>query len=127
MTGESEAREFSRSVVCAHAQVRVESGVLVEGSAHDVSMNGVLFSSTQCLPVGSSVHVTLLLDGGYGEQRIEAEGHVVRVVTDGVAIEFKHISADSVEYLKRLVLYNADDADKVDSEIQNHVGLKRRG
>lgn len=126
MSQESEAREFTRSPVSALAQVRLESGVLVEGNAHDVSLNGVLFNSTQALPVGNHVHVTLLLDGGNGEQRIEAEGHVVRLIEEGVAIEFEHINAESLEHLKRLVLYNAKDADKVDEEFESHIGIKRK-
>lgn len=126
MSQEFEAREFSRSPISALAQVRLESGVLVEGNAHDVSLNGVLYNSSHCLPVGNLVHVTLLLGGSRGQQRIEAEGHVVRVIQDGVAIEFEHINAKSIEHLRRLVLYNAQDADKVDSEFESHIGLKRK-
>ena len=127
MTAHQEGREFSRSPVTARAQVRLESGVLVEGRAHDVSLNGVLFYSDQLLPVGNAVHVTLVLNGGNGEYRIETEGHVVRVLEAGVAIEFTEVDADSIEHLRKLVLLNAIDADKVDEEFESHVGLKPRG
>ena len=92
-----------------------------------MSLNGVLFTSTQCLPAGNSVHVTLLLNGGSDDQRIEAEGHVVRVVEEDVAIEFDNICAGSVEHLKRLVLYNAEDTDKVDGKFESHIGIRGKG
>jgi len=126
MTQSIEAREFSRSPVQTRVEVRLKSGVLVEGCARDVSMNGVWFCTERSLPVGNQVRVSVVLGGGASEQRIETVGSVVRVDEGGVAIGFTKIDAESVDHLRNLVLYNADDAEKVDQEFRSHVGLKRR-
>lgn len=124
MTQDLEGREFSRSEVAARVEVRLESGVLVEGQARDVSLNGILFSTERSLPMGHPVSVTLVLEAGTWEERIETAGYVARTGERGVAITFTSIDAESMEHLRRLVLYNADDADRVDDEFQAHVGLK---
>jgi hypothetical protein len=118
------AREFSRSRVCVKSEVRLNSGILLEGEVRDVSMNGIWFATERLLPIGNKVRVHLLLKGG-GENRIETEGEVVRVDDGGIAINFTTIDAGSIEHLRNLVLYNADDIDQADREFQEHVGLKK--
>ena len=124
MTSESESREFSRSPVNVKSLVRLESGVLVEGLIQDVSMNGVLFKAERLLPIDTCVRLVLILEGGQGELKIDTHG-IVRRLDEGVmAIQFQNIDAESIEHLRRLVLYNAIDPDKVDREFQQHIGLK---
>jgi len=126
MAKSTEAREFSRSPVRIRAEIRLTSGVLVEGQARNVSLNGLLFATERALPIGHDVKVSLILDTGSQEHRIETAGHVARVEAQGVAIAFNHVKAESLEHLRQLVLFNADDADKVEQEFTEHVGLHRR-
>lgn len=122
----TEHRECSRSPVNARIEVRLSNGVVLEGEAVDVSLRGLMFLTERRLPVGKSVLVVLLLDGGLDQQRIEVGGHVARLDDDGVAVEFTQIDADSVQHLRRLVLYNAPDVEQAQYEIANHIGIERK-
>ena len=124
MTSESESREFSRSPVNVKSLVRLESGVLVEGLIQDVSMNGVLFKAERLLPIDTCVRLVLILEGGQGELKIDTHGIIKHLNKNIMAIQFQNIDAESIEHLRRLVLYNAIDPDKVDREFQQHIGLK---
>jgi hypothetical protein len=121
-----DAREFSRCLVTAKVEVRLDSGVLVEGRSRDVSLNGLWFASERSLPVGNTVKVMLVLNAGGTEHRIEVHGHVVRVDEGGVAVEFTEIDSDSVDHLRRLVMYNAESAEQVETEFNSHLGIRRR-
>jgi hypothetical protein len=120
-------REFSRSLVRIQSEVRLPSGILLEGQINDVSLNGASFASANALPIGNEVHVTLILGGGETtELRIKAEGEVARLVEGGVAIQFTSVDAEGLEHLRKLVLYNAEDADKTSKEFDEHMGLRPR-
>lgn len=125
MTAKSEERAFTRSPIGLQMQVRLACGVLLEGHAMDISMNGVLFATERSLPVGSKVKVSLVLDSNEQHHRIDTEGSVTRVTDQGVAIEFDTIEHDSVEHLRNLVRYNSPDAERTDEELGSAVGLKR--
>jgi len=73
------------------------------------------------------VRVSLILDTGTCEHRIETAGHVARVEDQGVAIAFRHVNAECLEHLRQLVLYNAENAERVEEEFASHVGLHRKG
>jgi len=122
----SESREFTRSPVRVRTQVRLASGVLLEGQARDVSLKGILFATERALPKGTAVRVAMVLAIGGQELRIETEGAVARVGEGAVAIEFTQIDSESVEHLRNLVLYNAPDTDQVEKEFAEHVGLRPR-
>ncbi len=122
----SESREFTRSPVCVRTQVRLASGVLLEGQTRDVSLKGILFATERALPKGTVVRVAMVLEIGGQELRIETEGAVARVGEGAVAIEFTQIDSESVEHLRKLVLYNAPDTEQVEKEFAEHVGLRPR-
>lgn len=126
MADKSQGREFSRSPVHVRTEVRLTTGVLVEGQARNVSLNGLLFATERALPMGHTVKVSLILDTGAGEQRIETNGRVARLEEAGVAIAFDQVDAGSLDHLRQLVLYNADDSEQVEREFDAHVGLRRR-
>ncbi len=108
------------------SRVYLPSDLVLDGRVRDVSLNGVWFETEHALPVGNTVRVCLVLPGGNEELRIEAEGQVTRIEQGGVAIEFAEIDAESIEHLRKLVLYNAGDTDRVVDEFEAHIGLKRR-
>jgi len=126
-TKKVEHREFSRSSVSVRSQVRLQCGVLLEGRVCDVSMNGVRFITERSLPVGSVVRVSLTLGDPEGhEVRIDVAGAIARIVEKGVDIQFTSIDAESVEHLRNLVLFNAEDGDRVEREFDDHVGIRRK-
>ncbi|HEX72220.1 MAG TPA: hypothetical protein ENN65_02785 [Candidatus Hydrogenedentes bacterium] len=126
MGSKPDCREFTRSEVNTRMEVRLPSGIVLEGCSRNVSLSGVLFATERSLPVGNSVRATLLLHHGHNEHRIAAEGFVVRVTDCGVAIEFTKISPESLEQLRHLVKDAADDAEQVEREYQARVKSKRK-
>ncbi|HOQ90378.1 MAG TPA: PilZ domain-containing protein [Candidatus Hydrogenedentes bacterium] len=123
-TAKSEQREFSRCRVSFRVEVRTRCGVLVDGSAEDLSLKGVLLKTERSLPLDAPVRVAILLDGPEGGYRVECEGTVARIDRRGVAIAFTAIDGDSLEHLRQVLRLNAEDADHADNEFLTHVGLK---
>lgn len=109
-TNDSEGREFMRCRLRARGEVRLPSGVLLEGRTQDISLKGVWFATERSLPVGNSVRVCLSLHSGDEQYHIETQGVVVRVGPGGVGIEFTEIDSASIEHLRNLVLFNTEDA-----------------
>jgi hypothetical protein len=123
----NESRAYTRSPVRSRMEVRLPCGILLEGSARDISIKGVLFDTERSLPIGSKVKVNLVLDSGQEEFRLDLEGVVARITEHGVAIEFTEIDVGSVEHLRNLVLYNSPDTTQTDKELAATIGLKRKG
>ncbi|MCH8924496.1 MAG: PilZ domain-containing protein [Planctomycetes bacterium] len=87
----------------------------------DVSMNGVFIRSGELIPAGSKCRVRLSNDSGL---LIDAEGEVSRVDADGMAVQFTSLEVDDYQHLRRLVHYNAADADRVAGEIEDSSGIR---
>ena len=125
MPSNSDQRRYSRSTIRARAELRLHTGIVMEGESRDVSMNGLFVKADHMFPVGNVCQVVLVLEGGDREFRIETSGEVVRVSEEGIAIEFEQIDLDSMEHLRKLVLYNADDPEQVEQEIEDSAGIHR--
>ncbi len=119
-----EGREFSRSHVSVNAELRTQCGLVMVGAVRDVSMKGVWVAYERTLPRGTPVKVALLLQDAEEKHRICAQGHVVRADINGIAVEFEDVDAEGLEHLRRLVLYNAEDTDRVETEFDSHLGIK---
>jgi hypothetical protein len=110
-----ESRRFSRSPVHAFAEIRLHSGVLLEGLIRNASLTGVWFVSTRSLPLGNPVTIEILLSINGKRYRITSQGRVARVGEGGVAIEFASLSEDCAETLRQLMLSHSPS-----SEIPHH-------
>ncbi len=124
MSKVKEKRRFTRSRVAVRVEVRLDCGVLIEGRARDVSLNGLCFETERSLPLGSHVRVRMALDGGMGEAHIECAGIVSRLDSQGVAIELDQVAAESLEHLRQLIRYNAPDAAQAEQEFEEHLGIR---
>lgn len=118
-------REFIRCQICLKANVQLANGILLEGQTENISMKGLWFRTEKTFPKNTPVKVHLYLSGTHGEESLYLRGHVVRIEADGMAIKFEEIDADSVEHLKRLLMYNTSEADKMYEEFDEHLGLKK--
>ncbi|MCP4640371.1 MAG: PilZ domain-containing protein [bacterium] len=125
MTNQEDHRDFTRVEVHIAAEVASEGRSEIHGTIDDLSMNGVLVVCDEPYPVGAFCDIRLILRGGEETVRVEGRGQVKRVETPGMALEFTEIDADSVDHLRRLVLYNAPDSDRVESELDSSLGIKR--
>lgn len=116
-----EQRRYTRSTVCARAELRLSCGMLMEALSRDVSLNGMFVNSDRMLPVGHTCHVTLMFEGGVGKFRVATNGRVVRVDEDGIAIEFEEVEMEGGEHLRKLLLCNADEPERMREEMEASV------
>lgn len=125
MTAINENREFTRSPLKMHVEISTDTGVMIECTIADISMNGVKVECASMLPVGAVCAVSIVLNTGGTPIRARATGKIVRGEGNTMAIEFTRVDDESLEHLRALVLYNSPDVDKTDGEIHEHPGIKR--
>ncbi len=105
MLSYNEKRGQMRSAVPMHVEVRLESGVLVDGHAVNVSMNGLFFMTERSLPVDCRVRVYLTHEDKPCEHII-CRGKVSRLDEWGMAIAFDQVNPEQMETLYRYIRYN---------------------
>ncbi len=109
MSGYRENRGQMRSAVPLRVEVRLESGVLVEGRAANISMNGLFFLTEFSLPLGCRVRVCLTHEDRPNEHII-CSGKVSRLGDWGIAIAFDQVNPAHMEILYRYIRYNGASA-----------------
>lgn len=120
-----ERREFSRVSVAMRVEVTAGKKTILSSQLKNISMGGLFLISPEKLPVGADCQVDILLEDPTRQDRITARGKTVRVAEEGMAIHFQEIiGPESYHHLRNLVLYNAPDAEKVEKEIEDHIGIK---
>ncbi|MBI2425271.1 MAG: PilZ domain-containing protein [Candidatus Hydrogenedentes bacterium] len=124
MEQQAEQRECSRCPVEARAELRLSTGVLIEGAAVNLSMNGMLFSTERTLPMNHDVHATIILELDGIECRIDTYGVVARVDEGQVAVQFQQISAGSLDQLRQLVIYNGSGTERSSGGQKTAIGKK---
>ncbi|KAA3620403.1 MAG: PilZ domain-containing protein [Calditrichaeota bacterium] len=125
MPDSNDQRKFTR----VHIQVEVETeeGCVqrMHGETNDLSLGGFFVETADEMEVGYEGRMEILLDGGLDVVPIEIQGKVVRACDDGYGIEIvKVYGVDSFSHLRNLVIYNAPDVQKVQSEFEFYAGLK---
>jgi hypothetical protein len=120
-----EQREFTRIPIRRTAEIVTDAEGIVAEATRDISAKGLYVEGVSGLPAGSSCRVRLPLLGVPGTATIETDGRIVRSEPAGVAIEFTGMDLDSFHHLRNLVLYNAPDPVQVETEFENHLGLRR--
>ena len=121
-----DSREFTRVPIKVEAEVHAENKSIFCDQTGDVSMKGLFLKSTTRFPSGTHCDVTLFLGGREGGMRIDVKGVVEHSSEKGMGVQFTEIGLDSYEHLQNLVLYNSQDSHKVEQEIKDHLGLKKR-
>lgn len=118
-------REFTRNPVRLPATVTFEGGHVVTGQTRELSMNGLF---VECDPADTAIdtpcRVKLTLPDGSTE--LEMEARLANRLSSGLGIAFTGIDTDSFAHLKRLILFNASDYQRVSDEIEHHAGFKTR-
>ena len=122
-----EQRKYSRSPVSLSVQVRLESGVLVEGNASNISLNGLLLETERSLPLGSPVKIQMTIGHGNEKTDIMCPGVVSRLDERGVAIEIGKIDDESLYRLCSLVRATASDDVALEKELEQRLGASCTG
>lgn len=88
----------------------------VEGQVVNLSLTGMLFKSSDEIPINTPLDIVFLLTGTTSRLTINLKGAAVRVDERGTAIEFNEIDIDSFIHLKNIVAYNEGNEDKIMEE-----------
>lgn len=91
-------------------------GKSVKGEVVNLSLTGMLFKSSEEIPVNTALDIVFFLTGTTSRLTINLKGEAVRVDKRGTAIEFKEIDIDSFIHLKNIVAYNEGNEDKIMEE-----------
>jgi hypothetical protein len=106
-------------------EVTVKTAHVLIQDAHivNISLSGMLLKAEAELPVGALCETRISLNAK-PPIYLKMDGHVVRQTTEGFAINFDDMSSDTLEHLKHLVMYNAENPTEVDRQNFRHPGFK---
>jgi hypothetical protein len=125
MDGEGNKREFTRVPVQVPIELQAAGRSYPGLLTGNLSMKGLLLRTEAELAKDSPCSLRIVLAPGIAE--IRAEARVVRVYPGALALQFTRLlGTESFEHLRRLVIYNASDPEKVEDEFHDHAGIKPR-
>lgn len=122
-----ERREFLRIPFHAAVEINARQFSYRAESDIDVSMSGVRLSYGDPVPPAGSLCMVSLFLQPLDEQSIviEAAGKIVRSDSGSIAVEFTGLDPDSFYHLRQLILNNAGDPEKAESQFDAHWGIRR--
>jgi len=129
MKAGKDLREYTRIAVKTAVEVEAEGREKVIGETECVSMKGLFIDCDTPYPVDTEVVIRVFVGGRGSHVEVWAKGLVTFVNDEGMAAQFTtHLGMDSYVHLHKLVLFNADaEADKIEAEIETHLGDLRSG
>ncbi len=124
-SGFEDRREFTRVSARAEVEVLTEENWKISGSSANLSLNGLLLEVSLPTLVGKSCSVTLSLPAEPEPLRINAKGIIVQSQKGKMGIQFTSVDCEDFDYLRNLILYNASDPIRIETEFDSHLGLKK--
>lgn len=107
--------DFKTRVVLKCAGETISS----DADSRDISLKGMFIKTDKLLAVGTPCDLELILTGASTNLNLAIKGTITRREADGLGVSFDGIDLDSYWHLKNLLLYNAQDPDKVEKEFPN--------
>lgn len=105
-----------RSRVCVHFDAYVYcSGEKIPVTTCNISMKGALFYPE---PKLAGKHEGTVVFELAKDVTLRIKGRIVRANDVGLAIDFESMDADAFFHLRNMVRYAANDAEKIDAEMQ---------
>lgn len=121
-----ELREFTRVRIEAQASGEEQTGRSIRGVIADISAKGLYLSCKQPPEEGITCEITIKLVNERKSAPIHLLCRVVRKEEAGAAFEYRSVSVDDFEKLKKLILFNADNPERVEQEYSSHFGIKHK-
>lgn len=113
----SDSRRRTRVHLAARAEVQVGDNRFTNLETRDLSHKGMFVQGAHPVEPGQKCLVTVYLEGGTGEGLdLHMEGGIKRITDQGMAIDFTSMDLDTYVHLRQLVLLNAEDPGKAESE-----------
>ncbi|NIQ02161.1 MAG: hypothetical protein GWM98_18615 [Nitrospinaceae bacterium] len=127
MKKDHDSREFTRVPIHVMVEIVSDEGTFRTEQTKDLSMKGIFLYCDPVLPVHTECEVRLILTQDETPIQIDLHGVVGRCSDRGMGIEFLEIhDLDSYQHLQNLVMHNSTDSHRIEEEIHNHLGLKRK-
>lgn len=121
-----ERREFVRVPFSAETTIRAEGTVFTSCSSLDISLNGLLLSTTKpALQDGMVCDVEIALKGAEPPAIIAARGSIARSSPGTLAIHFIEIDLDGYQHLQQLILNNTEHPEQAEREFRSHHGIRK--
>jgi hypothetical protein len=118
-------REFTRVPVHIWGTFKDGKRELLTAEITTLSLRGCYASTFEALPEGEVHRLMLFTEDDAHALHITVQARIVRSTEDGMGIEFTEMPLESYDHLRKMVLMNAADPDKVEKEFRDHIGLKR--
>jgi hypothetical protein len=124
MTDEGSQERRARTRVGYKGSVELihGDGLPARAVIRDISINGLFVETEAELTEGQSCRVVVHL-GQTADIFLTVQGRVSRVGEGGLGIAFESIDPDSFDHLRKLVLYNSPQPDRIENEFKK-PGLK---
>lgn len=128
----ADRRRFTRTPIRISAELAPGSGEIVEGRTSDLSVMGMFFcfkpdspaEARKSLDKGQECRVALIIEGGNSPIRLNLRGVIMHRAEDGVGVEFVKMNREAFDNLRYVICYNADNEDRIQSEISSHFSMK---
>lgn len=119
-----EKRNFSRIGFNVGAVLKWQ-GISFKGEVENLSLHGMFAKTTQKVPAGESVDITIYLTGITPQIPVILEATVVRAEEAGLGLKFKKMNTDSFIHLRNIIAHNTGDDSKVMDELINYISHKQ--
>jgi hypothetical protein len=111
-------RRFSRVTAIFDVTLTRADGIFLAGTLRDIAVQGAFIICEPAMELGTLVEVTILLHGGIDDIPVKARATVVRREEGGLGVHFTEVDIESVEHLRNLITFNAQEPDIVWEEMQ---------
>ncbi len=118
-----ENRRFTRVKFKVPAIITVGSRVFSVKEIANLSVGGVLIPCEHEVDLLTKCIIQIPLSGSTDNLCVQVEGEFVWRNAESAAIKFTSITPDSLQLLQKIILYNAEYSDKIESELEEHLGL----
>jgi hypothetical protein len=125
MTDFSNQREFTRVPVHIWGTFKDGRREILTAEITSLSLRGCYACTFDVLPQGEEHRLMLFTEDDAKALHITVKARVVSSTEDGMGIEFTEMPLESYDHLRKMVLLNASDPDRVEKEFRDHIGLKR--
>ncbi len=102
-------RRFTRVVFSRTAKLISRTGIHEEGQVHNLSLGGLFLDGTYYVDCGDLCELELHETGRHSCLILHFKVRVVRIESDGLALEFVDMPTDSYKFLQTMILYSTDD------------------
>ena len=119
-----EKRRFTRVRFKVKARLTIDEQRYTTDRLDNLSVGGCLLPLEGEIRSGAACQLKILMGGASSHLNINVEGEVVRSTSGQTAVKFIRIEPDSLYHLQNIVLYNADEPDIVEQEIDVRPGIR---